>query len=213
MRREDVKLKPKKQQEVFFQLLDFYIKNENTIKAKEVIEMVEKSGELTKGDTEKTQVFKARLSLLNNKTDEALAFLQSNHSLEGLKIKSSLLWEQKNWSGASDALEELIDTHGNELDSERKERYIVHLAAALVLNEEKYRSKNAGRQKTRVTLQGILQKYDGVISKYKVLLDDLTTEPHNSLSDTLTRKVIIDEINETNKIENLFNQLKAVPTN
>lgn len=213
IRREDVRLKPKKQQEVFFQLVDFYIQNEDEVKAKDLIEMVEKSGELNKGDVEKTQVFKARLSLLKNKSDEALAFLQLNHSLEGLKIKSSLLWDQKNWSGAADALEELIDVHGNQLDSERKERYIVHLAAALVLNEEKYRSKNVGRQKTRVTLQGILQKYEGVLSKYKVLLQDLTTEPHNSLPDTLGRQVIINEINETNKIENLFNQLKAVPTN
>lgn len=213
IRREDVRLKPKKQQEVFFRLLDFYIQNEDVVKAKDLIEMVEKNGELSKGDMEKTQVFKARLSLLKNKPDEALAFLQLNHSLEGLKIKSSLLWDQKNWSGAADALEELIDTHGNQLDRERKERYIVHLAAALVLNEEKYRSKNVGRQKTRVTLQGVLQKYDGVLSNYKVLLQDLTTEPHNSLSDTLTRQVIINEINETNKIESLFNQLKAVPTN
>ena len=213
IRREDVRLKPKKQQEVFFQLLDFYIQNESVVKAKDLIEMVEKSGELTEGDMEKTQVFKARLSLLKNKPDEALTFLQLNHSFEGLKIKSSLLWDQKNWSGAADALEDLIDTHGNQMDSERKERYIVHLAAALVLNEEKYRSKNVGRQKTRVTLQGILQKYEGVLSKYKVLLQSLTTEPHNSLSDTLRRQVITNEINETNKIENLFNQLKAVPTN
>ncbi len=213
IRREDVRLKLKKQQEVFFQLLDFYIKNEDMAKAKDLIEMIEKSGELTRGDIEKAQVFKARLSLLKNKPDEALAFLQLNHSLEGLKIKASLLWNQENWSGAADALEELIDTHGNQLDSERKERYIVHLAAALVLNEEKYRSKNVGRQKTRVTLQGILQKYEGVLSKYKVLLQDLTSEPHNSLSDTLTRQVITNEIDETNKIESLFNQLKAVPTN
>lgn len=213
IRREEVRLKPKKQQAVFFQLLDFYIKNEDMSKAKDLIEIVEKGGKLTKGEMEKIQVFKARLSLLKNKQDEALVFLQVNHSLEGLKIKSSLLWGQKNWSGAADALEELIDVHGNQLDSERKERYIVHLAAALVLNEEKYRSKNVGRQKTRVTLQGILQKYEGVLSKYKVLLQDLTTEPYNSLSDTLTRQVITNEINETNKIENLFNQLKAVPTN
>ncbi|MDP3935637.1 MAG: hypothetical protein Q8Q56_01395, partial [Alphaproteobacteria bacterium] len=213
IRREDIRLKPKKQQAIFFQLLDFYIKNEAEDKAKDLIEMIEKNGELTKGDLEKTQVFKARLALFKNKTDEALAYLQLNHSLEGLKIKSSLLWDQKNWSGAADALEELIDTHGNQLDSERKERYIVHLAAALVLNEEKYRSKNVGRQKTRLTLQGVLQKYEGVIPRYKVLLDDLTSEPHNSLSDTLTRQVITNELNETNKIENLFNQLKAVPTN
>jgi len=81
------------------------------------------------------------------------------------------------------------------------------------LNEEKYRSKNVGRQKTRVTLQGVLQKYEGVMSKYKVLLDDLTTEPYNSMLDELSRQVITNETNETDKIESLFNQLKAVPTN
>jgi hypothetical protein len=213
IRRADVRLNLKKQQEVFFQLLDFYIKNESVAKAKDLIVMIEKSGELTKENMERAQVYKARLSLLRNKPDEALVFLQLNHSLEGLKIKSSLLWGRENWSGAADALEELIDTHGKQLDSERRERYIVHLAAALVLNEEKYRSKNVGRQKTRVTLQGVLQKYEGVMSKYKVLLDDLTTEPYNSMLDALSRQVIINETNETDKIESLFNQLKAVPTN
>jgi hypothetical protein len=213
VRREDVRLSPKKQQEIFFQLLDFYIKNSSTTKAKDLIEMLEKSGALAREEVGKVQVYKARLSLLKNKPDEALTYLQLTHSLEGLEIKSSLLWDQENWSGAADALEELINTHGNQLDSERKERYIIHLAAALVLNEEKYRSKTAGRQKTRVTLQGVLQKYEGVISKYKALLGNLTTEPHNSLSDSLTRKVITNEMDETNKIENLFNQLKAVPTN
>lgn len=213
IKRPDVGLSPKKQMEFLFQLIDFYIKKEDEQKAKSLIEEIEKNGDLPKDALEKNQVFKARIALINNNNEEALTFLQTNHSLEGLKLKSALLWEQGNWSGVADVLEELIDTHGSQLDSERKERYIVHLAAALVLNEEKYRTKNIGRQKTRVTLQGALQKYEGVLSKYKILFQELTTEPHNSMTEALSRSVIINEINETNRLENLFNQLKAVPTN
>lgn len=213
IKREDVRLSTKSQRKVFYQLVDFYIKNEDEEKAKSLMDMISADVELTKDDLEKVQVFKARLALVKGKSDEALTILHTSHSLDGLKLKTSLLWQQDNWLGAADALEELIDTHAEKLDTEPRERYIVHLAAALVLNEEKYRSKNIGRQKTRVTLQGVLQKYEGVLSKYKVLFQELTTEPHNSMTDTLSRSVITNEINETDRLESLFNQLKAVPTN
>lgn len=213
IRREDVRLTLKKQQEVFFQLLDYYIKNEDEVKAKDLLSMISDRGEISKGDVEKKEVFKARIALLKDKTEEALAALQANHSLEGMKIKSSILWEKKNWSGVAAALEELVDKYGGQLNPEIRERYIVHLAAALVLNEEKYPAKNMGRQKTRLSIQNISQKYESVLSKYKALLHELTTEPHNSFQETLTRDVIKKEIDETNRLEKLFDELKAVPTN
>jgi hypothetical protein len=211
--REDARLRTKRQRKVFYQLADFYIKNEDTAKAKSLINMINTDVELTKDDLEKMQVLKARLALMDGKSEDALEFLHTSHSLDGLKLKTSLLWEKDNWSGAADALEELIDTHLEKLEGEPKERYIVHLAAALALNEEKHHSKNIGRQKTRITLQGVFQKYEGVLSKYKVLFQELITEPHNSMTDTLSRSLVINEINETDRLESLFNQLKAVPTN
>lgn len=213
MKREDVKLSLRKQQEMFFQLLDFYIKNENEFKAKDLIQIIEQRGELSKGDTEKTEVFKARLALMKNRSEEALAALQTNHSIEGLKIKSYILWDQKNWSGTAEALEELIDKYGDKFDPERRDRYIVHLAAALVLNEQKYPTKDLGRQKTRVSIQAVTKKYQNVLSKYKELFINLTTEPNNSLQESLTPTIIKKELEETNQLEKMYNELKAVPTN
>lgn len=213
MKREDVKLTLKKQQEMFFQLLDFYIKSENESKANDLMKMIEQRGELSKGDADKKDVFKARIALIKNNTDEALAALQTNRSKDGLKIKASLLWDQKNWSGAAEALEELIDKYGDELGQERRDRYIVHLAAALVLNEEKYPSKDLGRQKTRVSIQAVTKKYENVLSKYKELFSHLTTEPNNSFQQSLTSDIIKKELEETNQLEKLYDELKAVPTN
>ena len=213
IKREDVRLSLRKQQEMFFQLVDFYIKNEDLAKAKDLIQMIEQRGELSKGDTEKTEVLKARLALIKNQSDEALAALQANHSMEGLKIKSSLLWEQKNWSGAAETLEELVDKYGGKLDAERRDRYIVHLAAALVLNEGKYQSKDLGRQKTRVSIQSVAKKYENVLSKYKELFHLLTTEPNNSFQENLTHEMIKKELVEADQLEKMLDELKAVPTN
>jgi hypothetical protein len=51
-----------------------------------------------------------------------------------------------------------------------------------------------------------------ILKKYSTLLQELIIEPHNSLSDVLTKKVITDELKETDRLENLFNQVKAIPT-
>jgi hypothetical protein len=210
--RSEVKLTTDKQHDMVLQLLDFYVKSGNQRKALEFIDKIEHKKELNKDDAEIVRLLKARVALLNNDKEKALYFLQSSHELEGLKIKAAIFWELKNWSGAVDSISEIIDTYADRLDEERKERYIVHLAAALVLNEEKYQSRKMARQKTRITLNEVTQKYEKILKKYSTLLQELIIEPHNSLSDVLTKKVITDELKETDRLENLFNQVKAIPT-
>lgn len=210
--KKDLKLKPDKREELLLQLLELYVKDGEEEKAARLIKVIEQRKDLSEADIQTVQVLKARLASLHNQPDKVLDLLQDNHLLSALKIKAAVLWEQENWSGAADVISEIIDKYNDQLDEERKERYIVHLAAALVLNESKYRSKGIARQKTKLTLQQVTREYEKILEKYKTLFQELTTEPHNSLQDILTRQVISDELQETDRMEKLFDQVKAIPT-
>jgi|GEM_PF-2341189 len=212
MGRKDLKLKPNKREELLLQLLELYVSDGDEEKANRLIKVIEQQKDLGEVKIQTVQVLKAKLAALHNQSDKVLGLLQDNHLLSSLKIKAAVLWEQQNWSGVADVISEIIDKHSDQLDEERKERYVVHLAAALVLNESKYRSKGMGRQKTKLTLQQAVRTYEKILEKYKTLFQELTTEPHNSLQDILTRKIISDELQETDRMEKLFDQVKAIPT-
>jgi len=210
--RPDVRLTPQKQLAVFLQLVDFYIKGGVEAKIEGLIAAIEKRPGLTSEELGAIQVAKARVALLQNKDEEVFKLLKDNHSLHGLKLKSAMLWAKEDWSGVVDCMWELIEKYADQLDDERKERYIVHLAAALVLNEQKQPSKNIARQATQLTLQTLAQKYENVLSRYKPLFDELIHTPHNSMNDVITKKVVVNELNETDRLEKLFNHAKAIPT-
>lgn len=212
IRRTDVRLTSQKQMSTFLQLLDFYIKSKDEVKAQQLISIIERRALLTKEDIEMVHQLKARLALSKGNSDEALQLLEATHSFEGLRLKSGLLWTQRRWPEAADTLVELLDKHPDQMDEERKERYIVHLAAALVLNEKHHASKRIGRGKTSIRLQEAMKKYAAVISKYSVLFQELTTLPYNSVSDVLTKQLIENELNETDRLEKLFDHVKAIPT-
>lgn len=210
--RDDLKLKLDKQEELFFQLIDLYLQEGNEPRAERLISILESRNGLEEIEIQTVQLLKARLAMARNQTEKVLDFLQNNHLLPGLKMKVRVLWDQQNWSGAADGIAEIIERYSEQLEEERKERYIVHLAAALVLNESKYKSKSVGRQKTKLTLQQVTREYEKVLDKYKVLFQELITEPHNSLQENLRREVILEELQETDRMEKLFDQVKAIPT-
>lgn len=194
-------------------LLGLYLQAGFTEKATDLVNHLDESKhDKQVGDID-VNLLKVQLALEKNEFESALEFLQDNYSYEALKIKLNTLWKLDKWQEAAETVTEILERYKSSLRSDMLERYVIQLAEALVLAESKKENKQASQIQTQKKLTDAVSKYLPDMKKYADLIKNLTFVPYDSIQDHISKPLIQNELNEVDRLKDLFNKIKVIPTN
>lgn len=206
-----LKVSPLKQFNVYEQLLSLYIKNQAAERATEMMEVLDTFAEKPENSEERLTLLKARLALLNQNTDMAIQHLQTIDNQEGLALLVDLLWEKRQWSKVVTHAEKLLNATRT-LDVEKQERYLIQMATAIVLNAKGNGYPPEERKAITERLQALYKDYAFLLSKYKKLFQFFIDQPMDSYSEEMTLTLVENELKETERIDQLFQEVTHVET-